>query len=655
MKTTLKKGLGIALCILVLLSNFLSYNASSVTAATGTSVGSATATVLAATASPSITTNKTTYLTGEDITVNFNNGPGNATDWIGVYNSTDTPGVQNSTIWSYVASTGRFTFKGGLPTAGSYKIYFLANDGYDKICNELTITVKNATPLGPVINVNGAVPGAISTGTEITVPSASATDDVDGEVSVIVSLTDPENNNVMLTDNKVVAEKQGTYTVTYTATNSLNKVSTQIFTVKVSDPGKKVTFGVISDTHVTASKTIQQDRLAQAFKFFNAKKVDADVVVGDLTDGGGTTEYGTWQAIKDANNGNTKLIASMGNHEGNSTAGFTTATGDVPNANYVINGYHFITLSPGTGTFDPATGKGTTQGGSDYTYVANWIKTQLDAAVAEDPNKPIFVFFHHPLKDTFYVSNEWYGSGLATGKDETFQSVFSQYPQAVTFSGHIHSPNNNPQSIWQDGGFTAVNTVTTSYLEMETGMVYGTVPPDATKQGDQGMIIEAKGSKVTIKNYDFVSGQYIPQTWTFDVSKPSKFPYTHARDAVAKAPVFPRDAAVRVSNITDKGATVNFDQAVMKPNKVGDIVHSYRYDFVNKTTGKVDSTFTTWSKYYVIPMPATITQNAVGLLPATDYEVRIYAIDAYQKTSDSYSSASFKTTHVPVVPTIPAT
>ena len=618
---------------------------------------SVTATTLAPN-SPFMTTNKTSYVVGEDITVNFNNGPGNAKDWIGVYNSTDTPGVQGSTIWFYVngsqtattgVSTGSVTFKGGLSAAGNYKVEFLANDGYTKICEELTINVKSATALGPVITLSGAVPGGVATGAEITLPTASATDDVDGTVNVVVSVTDPQNNNVTLTDHKFTATMQGTYTVTYTATNSQEIAATQTYNLYVSDPGNKVTFGVISDTHVTAAKTVEQERAAQAFQFFQANNVDADVVVGDLTDRGSTSDYNTWQAIKDANKGNIKLIASMGNHEGNTPAAFTTATGDAPNANYVINGFHFITLSPGSGTFDPATGKGTTQGGSDYSYAVNWLKTQLDEAVAEDPNKPIFVFFHHPLRYTFYVSDEWYGSGLATGKGETFQSVFSQYPQAVTFSGHIHSPNNNPLSIWQDGGFTAVNTVTTSYLEMETGMVYGTVPPDARQQGNQGMLITADGSKVTIKNYDFVSGQYIPQTWTFDVSKPSEFPYTHARDLVAKAPVFPQNAAVRISDINDTGATVNFDQAVMEANNIGDIVHSYRYDFINKATGTVDLSFKTWSEYYVLPMPVTITQQAVGLLPSTDYEVRIYAIDAYQKTSDGYISAAFKTTGVPPV------
>lgn len=404
----------------------------------------------------------------------------------------------------------------------------------------------------------------------------------------------------------------------------------------------KVTFGVISDTHVTASKTNEKDRLAKAFQLIGSQNADAAVVVGDLTDSGVKSEYDVWSSIVKANIGNMQLIASMGNHEGNSADLFTGATGDKPNANYLIKGYHFITLSPGSGSFDATTGKGTTQGGSDYAYVVNWLKVQLDQAVKEDPNKPIFVFFHHPLRYTFYVSDEWYGSGLATGKDDTFNSVFTGYPQVVAFSGHIHSPNNNPKSIWQDGGFTAVNTATTSYFEMESGMVDGTVPADG-HDAAQGMLIEAEGSKVTIRNYDMISNQFIPQTWQFDVSKPSEFPYTKARDAVAKAPVFPQNAAIRVSNINDTGAVLNFDQAAMGSNNIGDIVHSYKYDFVNKTTGKVDRTFKNWSEYYRLPMPATITQQVTGLAQGVEYEVRIYAIDAYAKVSDKYISASFKT------------
>ena len=197
-----------------------------------------------------------------------------------------------------------------------------------------------------------------------------------------------------------------------------------------------------------------------------------------------------------------------------------------------------------------------------------------------------------------------------------------------------------PTSIWQDGGYTAVNTVTLSYMEMESGMVYGTIPPNASDIA-QGMIIEAEGSKVTIKNYDFLSNQYIPQTWTFDVTE--SLPYTNERADKSSAPSFDASAKVNVSEITDSSAKIEFDQAKVSENTVGDIVHSYKYDFINKATNEVDKSFKTWSNYYLLPMPATISQIANGLKANTEYELRIYAINAYGKMSEGYISNTFKT------------
>lgn len=397
------------------------------------------------------------------------------------------------------------------------------------------------------------------------------------------------------------------------------------------EENNEVSFGVVSDTHVGPNKIKEQNRLKKAFNFFSENELDGVAVVGDLTDSGAKEQYDVFKQIKDSEL-SIPLIASMGNHEGNTADGFTEATGNKPNDNKVINGYHFITVSPGSGSVDESTGKGSTQGGGNYSYALDWLKNQLDEAVKEDPTKPIFVFFHHPIKDTFYVSNEWHGSGL--------EEIFKAYPQVVSFSGHIHSPNNMPTSIWQDGGYTAVNTVTLSYMEMESGMVYGTIPPNASDIA-QGMIIEAEGSKVTIKNYDFLSNQYIPQTWTFDVTE--SLPYTNERADKSSAPSFDASAKVNVSEITDSSAKIEFDQAKVSENTVGDIVHSYKYDFINKATNEVDKSFKTWSNYYLLPMPATISQIANGLKANTEYELRIYAINAYGKMSEGYISNTFKT------------
>ncbi|MRM89527.1 DUF1080 domain-containing protein [Faecalicatena contorta] len=403
-------------------------------------------------------------------------------------------------------------------------------------------------------------------------------------------------------------------------------------TAEAVDGAADVSFGVVSDTHVRQDKATEKSRLAKAASFFSDAGLDRMVVAGDLTDSGSASEYDAWGSIINENL-SIPLIASMGNHENNSADYFTKTTGNKPNNHQVVNGYHFITLSPGSGQLDPETGKGTTQGGGNYSYAVEWLEEQLTAAEADTPDKPIFVFFHHPIKNTFYVSTEWYGSGL----DEVFKS----HPHAVTFSGHIHSPNNMPTSIWQDGGYTAVNTVTLSYMEMETGMIYGSVPPNAS-QIAQGLVVEASGSRVTIKNYDFLADKWIPQTWTFDVNE--TLPYTNERAESAKAPYFGEGAALTVSEIKDNSAKLTFDQAKVPENNVGDLVHSYKYDFINTDTQAVVKTFKTWSNYYLQPMPEQITQVAPDLEGGTSYEVRIYAIDAYQKMSDDYLTQTFKTT-----------
>jgi hypothetical protein len=281
----------------------------------------------------------------------------------------------------------------------------------------------------------------------------------------------------------------------------------------------------------------------------------------------------------------------------------------------------------------------------NYAAAASWVKGRIEAAIAEDPNKPIFVFFHHPIRYTFYVSEEWYGSGL--------NNVFNNYPQVVTFSGHIHSPNNDPRSIWQDGGFTAVNTVTTYYYEMESGYVGDnanatgnrTIPMDS-RAAIQGLLVTANGTSVEIRNYDFVAGMFIDQTWTFDVTQP--LPYTNARAEKAQKPIFngiDKDEVkgkVELTDFTNSGVVATFKQAYLpEPSEVGEMIHSYRFDFINRETGQVVRTFKQWSDFMHEPMQPTYSQNIGGLSYGMPYELRIYAFGSFQKISDQYLSVNF--------------
>jgi phospholipase C len=110
-----------------------------------------------------LTTDKTIYLSGEAITVTFANGPGNATDWVGVYPSSVLPGQQAATLWYYVDGSrtagaklknGTIVLAAGSGTwpvpAGSWHAYFLARDGYKVLASAAFSMVNQLDP--PLVN-----------------------------------------------------------------------------------------------------------------------------------------------------------------------------------------------------------------------------------------------------------------------------------------------------------------------------------------------------------------------------------------------------------------------------------------------------------------------------------------------------------------------
>lgn len=79
-----------------------------------------------------VETDHYSYLPQEAIKVTYRNGPGNPTDWIGVYPDGVVPGTQNSTIWQYTTGKeGVANFANGLNTMNDWKAFLLLNDGYD--------------------------------------------------------------------------------------------------------------------------------------------------------------------------------------------------------------------------------------------------------------------------------------------------------------------------------------------------------------------------------------------------------------------------------------------------------------------------------------------------------------------------------------------
>lgn len=403
---------------------------------------------------------------------------------------------------------------------------------------------------------------------------------------------------------------------------------------------KSLRFGVISDTHVGPNKKAENERLKKVYSTMYEldSEMDALAVVGDLTDSGTQAEYNIFKSIVNENKKpETEMVVSMGNHEGNTAERFKDATGNNPRDNKVIEGYHFITLSPRSSE--------NVYGGSRYHLDEQWLKQQLDAATLEDPTKPVFLFLHHGIKDTAYGTDEWYTQDL--------QTILNDYPQVVQFSGHSHYPLNDPRSIHQRD-FTALNTSTTSYFELESGMMYGSVPPNA-KNAFQMMVLDVDGTKVTIKKLDLLTGEYIGEDWIFDTALgKGGFKYTDKRKEKSETPYFNQNAEAKIEAINDNGCKITIDQAKIndvKGDNHDEIVHSYKYDFKNKKTGNIDKSYKIWSEYYFLPMADKLTQEFSGLKAGTEYEVTVTGLSSYKKPTTTTLVGNFKTTGGFIPPT----
>lgn len=102
---------------------------------------------------------------------------------------------------------------------------------FDALSTQPVVSTEDIEP--PVIDVNFTVTKAV-VGEEIALPAAMATDAVDGTVTCTFEVRDPDGNTVTVSGRKFTAEKVGTYTVTYRASDRAGNSAELPFTIVVS-------------------------------------------------------------------------------------------------------------------------------------------------------------------------------------------------------------------------------------------------------------------------------------------------------------------------------------------------------------------------------------------------------------------------------------
>ena len=385
-----------------------------------------------------------------------------------------------------------------------------------------------------------------------------------------------------------------------------------------------VRFTVTSDVHLNGSEgQAEAARLAQMLQTSKRlstedgsySKLDAVAFVGDVCDKGTPETMKQFADICYENlYDNTKLLAVMGNHEfkhdqANTLSNWKRATGMNYRFHEVINGFHFIGLSPDNE-------------GRGYTLDSQvWLAEQLKAAENDKPDYPIFVFQHHHIWGTVYGSLNWGNVDIT--------AILAQFPQVVDFSGHSHYPINDPASIWQ-GSFTALGTGTLSYFEMEYFPFTGGQFPDGHRQAAQMYVVEADINGATrIRPYDILGDCFIGENYF--IERPSDrtcFAYNiQNRLAKSKPPEFESGAKIQAVKNDDASYSLSF------PNASDNfLVRQYQVT-VSEQSGKLVCSQTHLSGYYISPPPQRQNINIGELESGKTYVASVIAANAYYMPS----------------------
>ena len=301
-------------------------------------------------------------------------------------------------------------------------------------------------------------------------------------------------------------------------------------------------FLITSDSHITTIGDVQTTRLEKMIKLgyriaegdteYNG--LDAILIAGDVTDMGTKIAFNSIKAaVVPVLKEGTQFLATVSTSHDDRTLGkeslrlYSQIMEQETDFHRVINGFHFIGISAST-----------IEGEHYSEYQKVWLREQLDAAVADDPAKPVFVLQHEHISDTVYGSSSFEGWGMPD-----FAEILKDYPQVVDFSGHSHYPINDPRSIWQ-GEYTALGTGGLYYAEITVDDVK-TVHPDGYRFTSTFWVVEIDAdNRIRLRAVDLLAQEYLCEYILDGITDRSYTPEKQLERS--KPPVFKSGTQVKI-------------------------------------------------------------------------------------------------------------
>ncbi len=386
-------------------------------------------------------------------------------------------------------------------------------------------------------------------------------------------------------------------------------------------------FVVCSDSHIDGVGSPGYLRLKKAVDYsldFASKdksynKIDKLFIVGDITNKGRKKEFDAFKEIYDYGKENSaEFLCTVAKGHDSITMGkksleyYKSLTNQETDFHEVIGGFHFIGIS---------TSKLKKHFNSPFQKM--WLKKELDKAVADTPDKPIFVMHHEHVKYTVYGSYDEDGWGKIL-----FADLLKKYPNVVDFSGHSHYPVNDPRSVWQKE-YTAIGTGSLKYTELTVDGIQK-VHPAFYEDCANFLIVEAdKDNNLRVIGIDCLAEEILCEYYLDNPADKRNRDFTFDKQRGRSiAPAFPENAEISIEN-EDGFYSAEYPKAISSDSTPVFIYRTY----IETEDGKAVAERKTIPTYYLYNVEERLTV-CLGKLPKGRYKVKILAENALGKQSD---------------------
>ena len=420
-------------------------------------------------------------------------------------------------------------------------------------------------------------------------------------------------------------------------------------------------FGAVSDIHVGRSGTgIYTDQwttdaytmLRDLALSYSEDGLSAMLVAGDLTDNGNDAQIRhfaqLYESVFDVEK--TPLIFCLGNHdvnigssyclEGQDFEGFYEQLGthyrqyeadsrlDIGCVHQIVNGYHFLSVNPLDEGY-----RNTLLSNVMYSDEAKtWLDETMAKITAENPNQYVFVNTHPQMYRMAYGGEHTYTTtGWFTRE---IPDILKDYPQAMTFGGHVHFPINSDVTIMQDG-FTALQTGSVNYMSVEDGEyrdMNTKVSLTDRETVHNGFLVQVDASgAVRVLRLDFgfqseIKYPFVLKAPQADGSHLLDYGWDRGESGKNEAPVLAKDAISVKDNAEGKAAGAQIGvKLIFKAGTDDDQIHAYAVS-VRDASGKLIETQRVLADFYKVMQPSDMKTEWSFMLDGKYYKGETYEI-----------------------------